>query len=88
MNTKAIALKHARKKTSSIMITIYDNQGKTIDRYTIFIDSDTECIGADLNGDGFYQHGEGIKGRHLGKQIALKDLSNALLNKLYEEITA
>lgn len=70
------------------MITIYDNSGKTLDRYTIFIDSDTECIGADLNGDGFYQHCESIKGRHLGKQIALMNLSNALLNKLYDEVTA
>lgn len=70
------------------MIDIYDNGGKTLDRYTIFIDSDTDCIGASLHGDGFYQHCTGVKGRHLGKRVQLTDLTNELLNKLYKEVVA
>lgn len=68
------------------MIEIYDNGGKTYDRYTIFIDSDTECIGASEHGSGFYQHGAGTKGKHLGERIRFADLSSELQDRLKNEM--
>ena len=70
------------------MISIYDNGGKTLDRYTIFLDNTDDCIGADLTGDGFYQHGTGKRGKHLGKKISLLDLDISLIAKLKEELEA
>ena len=65
---------------------IYDNGGETLDRYTIFLSkASDEYIGADENGDGFYQHGEGTRGRHLGKKIPFTSLSTELRKKLAYE---
>lgn len=65
-------------------IKIYDNGGKTLDRYTVAI-LDTyrlsngaklyECLGVDdVGGQGFSQMSECQLGRHLGKLIKWEDL--------------
>ena len=55
---------------------IYDNGGNTLDRYTIFLDKNSNaCIASDYRGIGFYQHCEAIRGRHLGRRISWVDLS-------------
>lgn len=65
---------------------IYDNGGETLDRYTIFLtNSSDEAIGADENGNGFYQHVDAKRGRHLGKKISFTSLSTELRRKLAEE---
>ncbi len=51
--------------------SIWDNSGKTIDRYTIFF-KDTENMVLGTDGDGgssFSQWGKGIEGAHLGERI-------------------
>lgn len=68
------------------MITIYDNGGRTLDRYTIFLGNTDDCIGADLTGNGFYQHSTGIRGKHLGKKISLLDLDIKLIARLKAEV--
>lgn len=68
------------------MISIYDNGGKTLDRYTIFLDDTDDCIGASLTGIGFYQHSTGKRGKHLGKKISLLDLDINLIARLKEEV--
>jgi len=67
------------------MIEIYDNGGKTLDRYTIFSDKTDNCIGSDENGAGFYQHCTGTRGRHLGKKISIDKLSKELQDRLTQE---
>ena len=76
-------------------ITIYDNGGKTFDRITIIFNDRKrvtkdgvlyECIAASETGNGFYQHSEGMKGRHLGKKIDFSKLSLPLQNKLLIEL--
>ena len=76
-------------------ISIYDNGGKTLDRITIIFNYRKivtkdgilyECIAASENGSGFYQHSEGMKGRHLGKKIDFSKLSLPLQNKLLIEL--
>jgi hypothetical protein len=65
---------------------IYDNGGDTIDRYTIFLSAGSdEAIGASDRGEGFYQHIEAKRGRHLGKKIPFTSLSTELRHKLAEE---
>jgi hypothetical protein len=67
-------------------IKVYDNGGKTLDRYTIFLDDSNDCIGADERGVGFYQHCSGIRGKHLGKIIPFESLDKMLQDKLTNEL--
>ena len=69
------------------MIKVYDNGGKTLDRYTIFLDDSNDCIGADERGIGFYQHCTGTKGRHLGKIVPVESLAQELQEKLAYELS-
>jgi hypothetical protein len=74
-------------------LRIYDNGGKTFDRYTIvdmtpetrFSNGAYPMVGASLTGLGFYQHGE-IEpqhlGRHLGKRVAFETLHPDLQSRL------
>jgi len=58
---------------------IYDNGGKTVDRYTI-LTSPTECLGlSDYPTHpqyGISQWGDCVDGDHLGKKIKLDNLPN------------
>ena len=76
-------------------ITIYDNGGKTLDRITVIFDKEKRqtkdgilynCVVASETGSGFYQHSEGMKGKHLGKKIDFSKLSLPLQNKLLIEL--
>jgi hypothetical protein len=59
---------------------IYDNGGKTIDRYTIltepyYFGKSCMALGVDsVGGRGFSQWGEAFDGPHLGKEITFEDL--------------
>lgn len=65
---------------------IYDNGGETLDRYTIFLDANSDdAIGASEHGNGFYQHLKAKRGRHLGKKVPFTSLSTELRRKLAEE---
>lgn len=77
-------------------LQIWDNGGKTLDRYTVFkayergrIDYHGnkifQGIGASENGLGFWQHVECIKGKHLGKRVKFNEISEILQNKLINE---
>lgn len=70
--------------------SIYDNGGKTLDRYTI-VTTDRfrkggrwyySCISASENGLGVFMWGECVVGRHLGKKVELTDLSEELQNRI------
>lgn len=56
---------------------IYDNGGKTADRYTILV-SPTECLGVSDDPThpqyGFSQWSECVDGDHLGTEIEFDDL--------------
>lgn len=56
--------------------SIYDNKGKTFDRYTVVFD-DGSALGLSHNPDspvGFSQWGEATEGSHLGKTISFEEL--------------
>jgi hypothetical protein len=90
---KAISLKLL---ASAPNLAVYDNGGKTLDRYTI-VDLDTkqkqrstgkmvyDFIGASETGAGFYQHGECPIGRHLGKKIPFSSLDEGLQSMVLSE---
>ena len=64
---------------------IYDNGGKTIDRFTIFLDQTDDCIGSSANPthpQGFWQHTTGIRGTHLGKVIKFRDLPDEVKRQI------
>ena len=76
-------------------ISIYDNGGKTFDRFTVIFNDIKratkygilyECIIASETGSEFFLHTEAIKGRHLGKKIDFSELSLPLQNKLFIEL--
>jgi hypothetical protein len=64
---------------------IYDNGGRSFDRYTVYLAGrdavrdlgQRMCLGMSGNPtspQGFCQHSEGIVGRHNGRKIGLADL--------------
>ena len=76
-------------------ISIYDNGGKSYDKITVIFNDRKratkygflyECIIASETGNGFYQHSEAMKGRHLGKKIDFSKLSLPLQDKLLTEL--
>ena len=73
---------------------IYDNGGKTWDRYTVIIEGwhfgkSCEVLGLSDNCDspqGFSQFGEGYDGDHLGKIISFDDLPDNVQNHIIERL--
>lgn len=78
-------------------LEIYDNGGKTLDRYTI-IDLRTgkhdifnankltyEAISASATGAGVYMHTHVIRGKHLGKKIPFLFLDGQLQSMIINE---
>jgi len=69
---------------------VYDNQGETLDRYTIFT-PDGSVFGMSENASGFNQYigdeTEIEKGKHLGKKLTSvpKDIEWAVLDRMIEE---
>jgi hypothetical protein len=67
------------------ILSIYDNGGKTLDRYTVYYDSVERqgpprfyaCLGmnaAPFHPQGIGMHASGQLGRHNGKRIKFEDL--------------
>ena len=63
------------------IIAIYDNGGKTFDRFTVYFKGGNgrmfACLGMSENPfhpQGFGQHSTGMLGRHNGKRISFADL--------------
>jgi hypothetical protein len=77
---------------------IYDNGGKTVDRYTVMTDQEEwandgnnkpqayMALGLNEGGDGYSQFGGAIPGRHLGKKIQFTDLSANTQTHIAERI--
>ena len=69
---------------NSAKTRIYDNGGKTIDRYTIIIGNSFYAMGDDATSpQGFNQYcgefADGYKeGRHLGQRVTLKSLPHTI----------
>lgn len=76
-------------------LRIFDNRGKTNDRYTIvFMRRDVryvagclfrQAVGADQHGS-FYQHTECMVGKHLGLRIKLDDCPQWLQQAIQAEL--
>lgn len=75
------------------VIAVYDNGGKTLDRYTIVTNERYKSrtnpnryiyngIASSENGLGVFMWTECLIGRHLGKKIQLSDLSEELQVKI------
>jgi hypothetical protein len=74
------------------VIAVYDNGGKTLDRYTIVVNQRRrerigykwfyDCICSSENGLGVFMWGDCTRGKHLGAKIKLEDLSKELQEKI------
>jgi hypothetical protein len=74
------------------IIAIYDNGGKTLDRYTIVTNYEVgpkhngrftyDALSSSENGLGVFMWVQCIRGSHLGKKIQLTDLSKELQDKI------
>lgn len=74
------------------VIAIYDNGGKTLDRYTIVTNNRVspkhygrytyDAISASENGLGVFMWVQCIRGNHLGKKIQFESLSKELQAKI------
>jgi hypothetical protein len=72
---------------------IYDNGGKTLDRYTVMTDElftslrhSFMALGMDHEGRGYSQWGEAQPGRHLGKRVKFEDLDEATQKHIAERV--
>lgn len=77
---------------------IYDNGGKTIDRYQVLTEpwyAGKSCVSLGLSDDpespqGFSQWGSAYDGKHLGKRIAFESLpenvQNHILGRLSDDV--
>jgi hypothetical protein len=75
---------------------IYDNQGKTADRYTVVYDEKVNsapglynCLS--MSADPFHpqgvgQHGSAMPGRHLGKRITVEQLPTACQKAVTQDL--
>lgn len=71
--------------------SIWDNRGKTIDRYTIVFEDRERgfniCLGLSVDPDyplGFSQFGTCIEGSHLGIRITWEDLPSTIKKHIIE----
>ncbi len=74
------------------VIAIYDNGGRTLDRYTIVTNNRVspmyngrytyDALSASENGLGVFMWVQCIRGNHLGKRIELASLSKELQDKI------
>lgn len=77
-------------------VTIYDNQGESLDRYTIVFNqtkgigiydkNDYDCICASEHGLGVFTWSKCSKGKHLGKKIEFSELSTELQNLILDTV--
>ncbi|MBA3355871.1 MAG: hypothetical protein H0U18_08025 [Pyrinomonadaceae bacterium] len=73
-------------------VTIFDNGGRTFDRYTVFFDfegDDSYALGIGDTGnvpDGFCMTVDAIEGEHLGREIGLDEMTPAARKAVEEEI--
>lgn len=72
------------------ILKIYDNGGKTWDRYTVLTNHGALGLSENPNSSqGFSQWGEAIDGNHLGKRINLVDLpgnvQKHILSRVFDE---
>lgn len=79
------------------ILSIFDNGGKTLDRYTVVTDQHDGnylmMLGLNEGGDGFsqwsggsYAEGRGEKNQHLGKRVQFEALSAATQKHIAERI--
>lgn len=81
------------------IIAIYDNGGKTLDRYTVVTDIENsgfhhQMLGLNEGGDGFsqwtmgvyYDKNNGHGNRHLGKRVQFENLSEATQRHIAERV--
>ena len=73
------------------VIAVYDNGGKSLDKYTIVVDSivsknrnkyQYEAISASENGLGVFMWVQCERGKHLGKKIEFSSLNKELQKKV------
>ncbi len=74
------------------VIAVYDNGGRTLDRYTIVTNNRVsrkhqgkytyDALSASENGLGVFMWCQCIRGSHLGKKINLSELSTELQDKI------
>ena len=76
-------------KNPKFIKAVYDNGGKTIDRYTIVLPDGDGCLSLsdDPNSpQGFSQFGECVEGSHLGKKISWNKLPKNVRDSLMTNI--
>jgi len=80
-------------KKKKVIRSIWDNKGKTIDRYTIILTIKKAndgycCFSLSNNSDnGFFQFGTCKEGEHLGKRISWKDLPNNIRKHIINRLS-
>lgn len=76
--------------------SIYDNGGKTLDRFTFVLNEPTRdktcrlwtCLGTCATGRAFSQHSLAMKGRHLGRLVQWAELDPELQQHIKNRVEA
>lgn len=95
-NSEPIQIGNSLPSGDWATVRVYDNSGKTRDRYTVvFIDRPTievntwECVAMShdiTSPQGFYQHSVCKLGRHLGKRIPFAELPSEHRKRIIQEL--
>lgn len=76
------------------IIAVYDNGGKTIDRYTIYVNikhdlgQQYECLAVGTDPQGFSQWCSGVLGPHNGKKLTFEQLPEHIQKHVQARIVA
>lgn len=74
-------------KQPKLIRSIWDNEGETLDRYTVVLnekerDGTYMALGLDHNAVAFSQFTSAIEGKHLGKRVTWDSLTDDLKNHI------
>lgn len=80
----------------TMAVRIYDNGGKTVDRYSVLVEDGNErwdgearyvtCLGVSDGGRAYSEFSEALPGRHLGKRVKLEALDAATRAHIVERL--
>jgi len=71
-------------------VTVYDNGGRSFDRYTVFLNDHGYALGIGETGNvpnGFCMTVDAIRGDHLGKIISLDEMSDSARAAVLSELS-
>ena len=82
------------EKIAGYRVAIYDNGGKSLDRYSVVLvdepwnnSGELTCLSLSVNAIGISMFGSCVRGRHLGKRIPFASLTKHVQNHIISRLS-